>query len=628
MIKNIDKIKKAAVKPEILAELVYILFFIGSILVKCFYFQFTTQINNRPFSAAINVIMLTATFGVVLILTAITLLVFNKRRKAALLAVDFLLSLILLADTLYFRYYYNAISVPVLAQIGLVGSVGGSILNLSRVKDLVYIIDFPVLAAGLFFMRRFGTLRVGFVKRLAVTVLAAAVGFGIFQFAYRRADTTTFDNNYIIKNLGIFYFHTFDVKRFASENLFTNKSLSKEDVENITNYFENKKAAGGEKLKGIAKGKNLIIIQVEALQNFVIGSKINGVEITPNLNKLAEESLYFKNFYYQVAGGNTSDAEFLCNASLYPAKEGAVYFRYATNTYFTLPKTLKAQGYTSYVSHAYMPSFWNRTEAYKAIGFDRFFSSNDFVLDELVGWGGWALSDSSFFRQTMKKIDTNKPFYGFFITLSSHHPFSYFENSKDFNVGDFEKTYLGNYLKAAHYADACIGEFVRKLKNSGLFDNTVLVLYGDHSAVPKTQSADLFKFLGIPYSELEWAKQQKVPLLLHYPGLDKGQVIDTTGGEIDIFPTVANLMDIEAPYAMGKDLLNTDKGYAVLRTGSFSTDDMTYLSWTDKAYKLSDSTELRKEAYEKELDFAKNELYISDLILKKDALKKLYKEQK
>jgi len=126
-----------------------------------------------------------------------------------------------------------------------------------------------------------------------------------------------------------------------------------------------------------------------------------------------------------------------------------------------------------------------------------------------MGWS--ALSDSSFFRQSFDKIDTTKPFYSFYITLSSHHPFTYFEDY-DFDVGEFEGTYIGNYLKAANYLDKCIGEFIAELKKRGLYDNSLLVFYGDHAAVKKIEADGLMKLLDMEYSEPEWMKLQKVPL--------------------------------------------------------------------------------------------------------------------
>ncbi|OPZ90483.1 MAG: Lipoteichoic acid synthase 2 [Firmicutes bacterium ADurb.Bin419] len=372
------------------------------------------------------------------------------------------------------------------------------------------------------------------------------------------------------------------------------------------------------KYQGIAKDKNLIIVQMEAMQQFVIGKEINGKEITPNLNKLIKESLYFNNIYYQVSGGNTSDAEFVTNNSLYPLSEGSVYHRYPENTYHSLSSIMKQKGYSTYALHAFDKTFWNREEMYKALQFDTFLSSEDYVMDDFAGWSGEALSDKSFFRQSLEKIDTSKPFYSFFITLSNHHPFNYFENF-DFDVGEFQGTYIGNYLKAANYADSCIGGFIDSLKTKGLYDNSLLVFYGDHSAVPKLEYESFMQFLGMEYNDLDWAKLQRVPLIIHYPGQQNGELITTTGGQIDILPTVANLMDFDVPYALGTDLINTQKNYAVLRNGSVITDKYIYFNDVRELYDYKSGEQLNLDLYDEELQRIINELNISDIIISQNS---------
>ena len=397
--------------------------------------------------------------------------------------------------------------------------------------------------------------------------------------------------------------------------------LTNEDKAAITELYKNKNSKPtGNKLNGVAKGKNLIVVQMEAIQHFVINRKIEGKEITPNLNKLIKDCLYFDNIYYQVSGGNTSDAEFLINTSMYPAKEGSVYHRFPENTYYSLASIMKEKGYDTYSLHGFEKYFWNRNEMYKALKFDTFYSQEDFVLDDFAGWDGQTLSDSSFFRQSLDKIDVSKPFYSFFITLSSHHPFNYFEDC-DFFVGEFEGTFIGNYLKAANYLDKCIGEFIDNLKQRGLYDNSLLVLYGDHSAVPKIESDGLMQLLGIEYNNPDWTKLQKVPVIIHYPQQEESEVISTIGGQIDILPTIANLMDFDVPYALGKDLINNDENYAILRNGSVVTKDFIYLSDLKEVYDYTSGKPMNMNLYTEEIKSYINELNISDTIINKNAFK-------
>jgi len=613
------KNKTVVIKPVFLLETAYWLVIAISIMVKCFYFQFTTQLNKRPFFSNENIDMLLASSGILLIIMGLVLLLTNKRRVIALFICDVFFSILLMADTNFFRYYYSIITIPVVLQVDikLLNSVDQSIISLFKVKDIIYLLDIPALLTGVIFLRKKGIEKVKFLKKAAVSILIIAIGFTSFFIIYRKADVYAFgyNSNYIAKSLGVLYSHVDTTKDFINDTLSGN-DLSPKEKESVIKFFQARQSPGN-KYRGIAEGKNLIVVQVEAMQQFVINRKIDGREITPNLNKLIKESLYFDSFYFQVAGGNTSDAEFLCNNSLYPAKEGAVYVRFPENTYYSLPKALKEKGYKTYALHAFSAEFWNRTEMYKAVGFDEFINGDDYVMDDFMGWEGNALSDESFFRQSLDKIDTEKPFYSFFITLSSHHPFNAFEDY-DFDVGEYEGSYLGNYLKAAHYADYALGKFIQDLKDRGLYDNSLLVVYGDHSAVPKHMAYELMSFVQTDYSELEWTKLQKVPLIIHYNGFMNGEVINTTGGEIDIFPTIANLMGVDAPYALGKDLINTEKGYVILRNGSIITDEYVYLNNSREMYDIKTGKSLDKNKYRNEIISMLNELNISDLIIEKD----------
>ena len=507
----------------------------------------------------------------------------------------------------------------------MISSVDQSIASLFQFKDVIYIVDLPFMLFALMKLHKNGIASTHFPKRVAkslgimalaiVTVISISSASNITSFAY--------NNNYSAKSLGVFYSHFYNTKLFIEKSILQNANLIEEEKSLVEDYFKNRNkhkensATSEIKYKGITEGKNLIVVQMEALQQFVIGKTINGKEITPNLNKLIKDSLYFDNIYYQVSGGNTSDAEFLSNTSLYPLSEGSVYHRYAENTYHSMPSILKDKGYNTYSLHAFNKTFWNREEMYKALKFDTFYSSEDYIMDDFAGWSGNALSDKSFFRQSLNMIDTSKPFYSLFVTLSCHHPFTYFQDF-DFDVGEFEGAYIGNYIKGANYADSCIGEFVEDLKSKGLYDSSLLVFYGDHSAVPKIENAGLMQFLGIEYNDFDWAKLQRVPLIIHYPGQQEGEVISTTGAQIDIMPTIANFMGLDVPHSLGKDLVNTKESYAVLRNGSIITDKYIYFNDTRELYDYKTGELLDVDLYNSQLQDLINQLNISDIIISND----------
>lgn len=615
------KTARIAINPYYLAEGLLWLIFVLGMLVKCTHFQFSTKINTKPYLSELNNNMFLASLSSIMILASIVFLFFNKKRLVALFVADIIMTLILLADILYFRYYYNAITVPVLYQIGLVSSITDSAKSLFRIKDIIFLIDIPLFIAGFALIKRLsakGASVIRPVKRIITAIVVLCISFGLFQVAYGKSSPGIFpyDNNYVINDLGIFYFHYYDVKRNVQERFFTDHAINTKETAVLDSFYEAKEVADS-KYNGAAVGKNLIIVQMEAIQQFVINAKFNGEEITPNLNKYINESIYLDNFYYQVGTGNTSDAEFLTNTSLYPLRDGSVYFKYPTNTYESLPKMLKQQGYDSYVFHANNPSFWNRTEMYKAIGFDKFINSKDYVLDEYLGWG---LGDKSFFRQSLEKIDTSKPFYSFLITLSSHHPYNYFDDYEGFDVGDYEDTMAGNYVKAANYVDQAIGQLFEDLKRRGLYEESVIIIYGDHHAVLKDQTDMLKDLIDFDFTEYNWTKLQKTPCFIRFPGMNETGVSSTICGEIDLLPTIVNLMGLEAPHALGKDIFNTKKGYAVLRNSSVITDEFVYVSTDDNVYDNKGQL-LEKGNYEADIAQYQHELEISDIILQKNALK-------
>ena len=306
---------RIAINPSYILEVVLWFIFVLGLLMKCTHFQFSTKINIKPYFSAFNNNMFLSSLTSVMILAGLILLFFNKKRLVALFVLDIVMTLLLLADTLYFRYYYNAITVPVLYQIGLVSSITDSAKSLFRTQDLIFAIDIPLFIAGLSMIKKFPAKRppeIRPVKRIVSAAIVLCISFGLFQFAYGKSNPGAFpyDNNYVINDLGIFYFHYYDVKRHVEERYFADHTLEATEKTKLNSFFDSKKASGN-LYEGAASGKNLIIVQMEAIQQFVINTEFNGKEITPNLNKYINESTYLDNFYYQVGTGKLQMQSFL-----------------------------------------------------------------------------------------------------------------------------------------------------------------------------------------------------------------------------------------------------------------------------------------------------------------------------
>ncbi len=232
------------------------------------------------------------------------------------------------------------------------------------------------------------------------------------------------------------------------------------------------------------------------------------------------------------------------------------------------------------VLHGYKKSFWNRENAYPGQGFDKFIGEEDLVIDEKIGLG---LSDKSFFRQSLDYLkEMEQPFYSFIITLSSHVPYKIPETHQKLELLPEDKnTLFGDYLQAACYTDEAIGEFLDDLNNLGLYDNSMIVLYGDHFGIDcRNDAAERVKaFLGHDYT---YNEMLNIPLIIHLPGSGIHETVDTTGGQVDFMPTVLNLLGIPGDHLVmfGQDLLQAKSGFAASQTymlkGSFIDDNIVF----------------------------------------------------
>lgn len=388
---------------------------------------------------------------------------------------------------------------------------------------------------------------------------------------------------------------------------------------------------------GVAEDMNLIVIQVEAMQNFVIGRKYNGQEITPFINSLLEEDTYYFDTYYQQTGsGNTSDAEFASNNSLYGTRLSYTYQLYQDNYWRGLPALLKEEGYTTAAYHAYDGDYWNRENIYPNLGFEKFYSKPDYNMNEIVGMG---LSDEELFTQSMKYLSAQKePFYSFFVTLSSHYPF-YVGKAVDIKLDEKDQaTLFGHYLEAMNYYDHCLEVFFDKLKEEGLYDDTVVVFYGDHLGMnPKTEDVQkrMTEFLGRNY---DYEDAMNIPLVIHVPGSGEHETISTVGGQADLLPTLWYLLghdELDTVY-FGHNLFTVRNNFVPLKSylpeGSFVYGDNIFKM--SKSGLTSEAEIINLRTHEEGTIEDKDKLYArsvqlqntSEYYLEKDVLKLIYEE--
>ncbi|MCX7828233.1 MAG: LTA synthase family protein [Thermanaerothrix sp.] len=563
-------------------------------------------------------------------------LVFPRRfRPLGMFVISAGVSALCLADLLSFRYYSDLFTVRSLVFAGQLGDVSDSVWALLTPQDGLYLLDLPLLlAAAVVRLRRTSAdCRDVPVKVRGAFAALCLLGFVPFLFQSGIAKLRVpgyikamWDRPAVMMSLGPVGYHLADLIN-ASSDLFSSKAVAAEEEEALVDWalkrVDSKASDKRGGLAGAGRGLNLIMIQVEALQGFVIGRSVGGQEITPNLNRLSRESLYFPNAYNQTSLGNSADAEFMSQTSMFPASKGVAYTRFYSNGFESLPKALKRNGYSTLALHGDRASFWNRHRMYPALGFERYISREKMRFDEAIGLG---LSDRSFFAQASGILAREKgPFYAFLVTLTSHYPYSFEGIPRTLKLDQaMEGTLLGDYLQAIHYADAQIGMFLRDLKSRGILDRSVVVLYGDHVAIPSANKDELGAFLGEDMGEsFRWKSVQTVPLMIRLPRGKGAQVVEMSTGHMDIAPTVASIMGVEMPLPFGQDLLSAKVGNVVFRNGSFIRGSVLVDPAAGSAVSLRTGEVVDFNAYRDVAQEASELLKFSDLLLEHDMVERV-----
>ncbi|MBA5715884.1 LTA synthase family protein [Bacillus subtilis] len=563
-----------------------------------------------------------------LLIFGLSLFLKGKNRNRYIIAMSCLVTFVLLANMVFYRFYNDFLTIPVLFQTSNMGDLGSSIGTLLEPTDLLLAVDIAVLI-WLHIRQKAFQSDIPSTKneRAAYFLFVASVYFfnlGLSEAERPQLLTRSFDREMLVKNISLFNFHIYDgvlqSKQSAQRALADSNSLTE-----IENYVTANAKDANKRLFGAAKGRNVILVSLESTQSFVINEKLNGEEITPFLNDFIKQSYNFNNVYHQTGQGKTSDSEFIVDNSLYPLGRGAVFFTNAGNQYMAAPEILKNSGYYSAVLHANNKSFWNRDLMYDSFGYDSFLDINSYdVTDEnSVGWG---LKDKEFFEQSSELMkNLPQPFYSRLITLTNHFPFDLDEEDQLIDEYDSSSQTLNKYFPTVRYQDEALKRFIEKLKEDGLYDNSVIVLYGDHYGISENHNEAMGQFLGKEITPFEEVQLQKVPLVIHIPGITdkKPQTIETVGGQIDIRPTLMNLLGIDTKdqIQFGNDLLSDEKlDFTVLRDGSFITDQVVY---TDGACYDKETGKPLEETKQCEAfaDKAKQELSLSDEIIYGDLLR-------
>lgn len=591
-----------------------------------------------------------------------------KNRFPYYMTMNIFLTAICMINSVYYTFYTSFASVSMLSLTQYIGDVGDAVVeNVLQIKDLVYIFSpITLIIVNLKlkkknYYKRF-ELKADRRKKTLKTLSFSGILLIIFLISLSPLDYSRFykqwNKEYIVMKFGIYIYQGEDLVVSLQPKINSMFGYNRAEKE-FTDYFKDRNEyTGTNEYTNIFEGKNVILIHGESMMRNAMDLSFNGIEVTPTLNRLAKQGMFFSNFYSQVSVGTSSDSELTYNTSLMPTKSGTAFVSYSDRTYISTPKLLKEKGYYTFSMHANNADFWNRRAMHKSLGYDRFYSKTDYKVtkDNTIGLG---LSDKEFFKQSVAKIkkinEQHDKWYGLTIMLSNHTPFSDVEKYGDYSVDIketvtkedgtteevtypyMEGTKLGNYFKSLHYADSALGEFIDELDSEGLLDNTIIVLYGDHDArLPRADYNKLYnynmethEFLSEDdpnykeYDSFQYEIGRRVPFIIwskDMEGTKLNQEVTNVMGMYDVMPTLGNMLGFNNKYALGHDIFNIkDNNIVVFPNGNWVTNKMYYNSQKEAYLSLSDEP-ITEEEINKNSEYANKLLDVSNDIIVFDLL--------
>ncbi|EFV74972.1 MULTISPECIES: LTA synthase family protein [Cytobacillus] len=579
-------------------------------------FAFSLEIENFMQ----EIILMLACGGSILFLLCLCLFGNKKGINSRIFITNLFLTILLYFNLIYYRFFNDFITIPVLFQTDNASDLGSSIISLLNPLDILLVLDLGLLVP---LKKRFGEIKIKKRKILLYSLLVIAANLVLANIERPQLLTRSFDRNMLVKNLGVFNYQLYDA--YLQTKTSMNRAFAdSSQIGEIVNYTNAIKKPNNEDLEGIAKGKNVFVISMESTQNFVINEKIEGQDITPFLNSLikSKDTYYFNNFYHQTGQGKTSDSEFLFENSLYGLPRGAVFFTHSQNTFKGLPSLLSQSGYSTAVFHANNESFWNRDVMYKSLGYHQYFSDEyyDITDENSIGWG---LKDDIFFAQSMQYLrDLKQPFYAKFITLTNHFPFSLEEEDELIPEWNSEDGTVNRYFTTVRYEDESLKKFFEMIKKEGLYENSIFILMGDHYGISSNHNEAMAQFLGKEITPFQETQLQKVPMIVHIPGINNGKTIKNISGQIDVKPSILNLLGVKdkTDVTFGSDLFTEyPDNFTVLRDGSFITEK--YLYTKNRCYDKQTELEIDGQYCKQYAERAQKELNASDQVIYGDLLR-------
>lgn len=599
----------------------------------------------------------------ILLIGSFAYLVKPKKQFKILMTLTVIMVLTCIINAVYYENYVSFASFSLLSTASFLGDMDGAVVtSLIQPKDVLLI--FPIFVLPLVhrylksnkYYDRVSKIERGKKRFFNTVILASLMTFitiSLMQASDYGRLKKQWNREYLVQRFGIYVYQINDAIN-STQSKFTSIFGYDSASKTVREFYEEKQKTDIKQensYTNIFEGKNVIVIHAESIMTHDMTLSFNGQELTPNLNKLASEGLFFSNFYPQVSVGTSSDTEFTFNTSLMPAATGTVFVNYWDRKYEAMPNYLRQKGYYTASMHANNGSFWNRNVMHETLGYDKLYAKDTYDYSDETTILGMGLSDKEFFKQSLEKIkkidEENEKFYVTLITLTNHTPWDEGDKYGDYTVdykttttdeeGNIiettmpymEETELGDYFKAVHYADSAIGEFMNALDENGLLDDTVVVIYGDHDAkISKKEyryfynydfeTGDLYDKDDERYTEVDYYNYElnrKVPFII-WTKESKGNTllnkeITNVAGMYDAMPTLANMLNFDYKYGLGHDLLSVKDNIVVFPNGNWVTDKMYYNAQKEE-YLLLKNSVVNEDEIENNKTYANKILEVSD----------------
>ena len=530
----------------------------------------------------------------------------NRARTVSTIILDILLSVLLLGDNLYYKYSSSVLSVAQMTNLQYGEEIMGTIPMLVEFKQILYLIDIIFIVVLLLCkILRIEKKKKANWKVNVLRILSGVVAIYLFCTVdakyVEKAGEDPYNKDAQVKKGTIYGYHIADIESLINVKKnakYTNKEEMLSDYKKLKEDYNKKYGESNYNIEGIAKGKNVIIVQLESVQEFVINKTINGKEITPNINKFINENIEFSNMFMQ-SYSTTADSEFSTVTSLYPMENGMSYSRYYSNKYDDIFTMFENEGYDTSYMHGNYGYFWNRGNVYKSFGVKHLELKDEFqdASEEIMGY----LSDELLYKQAVEKLKSyNMPFFSYIVSASSHTAFTLDglqdESKVNIDVGKYKDTFFGNYLESVNYADYAFGIFIEELKKEDLYDNSVILIYGDHNGI------DMYNEEMLDFLQQTNQNLNDVDIKLNYirvacgmkiPGI-KNLTIEKPVNKLDIEPTFEYLIDGQAGVSLGTNMF-ARKDFVCLNNERIITSRYYY---DEKWYRRKDGTEVNLESNE------------------------------